>query len=249
MIDFHKQLAIIPEVYETAQLQDNLEHSGGISLSWKSADDTEIPIGSHITYPVKNEDDDMWKAQEIWRNDRIWNKSHIASIRYILIDPYAPTRQGIYYKYDPQFKHPQALLDRTPFWIRSMDAESKPINLRTTSYTGMPWTIAKKLVDFLAEYANETDDTFFAETVGLIKEDGVWYSPWEVNIPEPAYGVDTAAIISVPFDGCSIKGAADAIANAMGCNVYWDCPLYRWYYHTRRDIQLLPCLRRYYEYG
>lgn len=201
MIDFHTQLSIIPAVYETATLQDNLEHSGGITLSWKAKTDDEIPVGSFITY---------------------------GGIRYILLDQYAPTRESkIHYQYNSTFKHPTNLLDRVPFWIKMKDAQGQDLNLRTTSFTGLPHTIAQKLCDFMAEYANETGDEFFAETVGLElthegqdwdAETNPWKATWTFNIPD----TNDKAIITVPFDGSSIKGAANAIADAMACNVFWD---------------------------
>lgn len=202
-----QQSNIVPKVYDSAQLQDNLEHSGGISLSWKSKTDGEIPIGSYVTYN---------------------------GLRYILLDPYAPSKEGgpkntraCYYKYDVQFKHPQGLLDKTPLWFDSRDAYGNPIELRTTSYTGYPYVIVKKVVDFMAEYANKMNDDFFAEAVGLTKDgNNKWQSTWTFNITAQVdqYGIPTnkSAIITVGFDGSSIKGAIDSIADAMGCNVYWD---------------------------
>lgn len=202
-----QQSNIVPKVYDSAQLQDNLEHSGGISLSWKSKTDGEIPMGSYVTYN---------------------------GLRYILLDPYAPSKEGgpkntraCYYKYDVQFKHPQGLLDKTPLWFDSRDAYGNPIELRTTSYTGYPYVIVKKVVDFMAEYANKMNDDFFAEAVGLTKDgNNKWQSTWTFNITAQVdqYGIpiNKSAIISVGFDGASIKGAIDSIADKMGCNVYWD---------------------------
>lgn len=190
MIGFHEQLPIIAEQYETAELQDNLEHSGGISLSWKSRTDDEIPLGAYITYE---------------------------GIRYVLLEPYAPTKAGpTHYTYNPTFKHPQNLLDRIPFWIKSRDSEGKEIALRTTSYTGFPGTIAQKLVDFFAEYAG-TGDEFFRDTVGT---DWAFDMPFAVD--NDGRIIDTHTIITVGFDGCTIKSAATAIADAMGCNVFFD---------------------------
>lgn len=208
MIDFHGQLKLqyptkdyIPVVYESAELQDNLEHSGGITISWNAATDDEIPMGAYVTY---------------------------GGMRYILLEPYAPNKASAvpHYRYEPQFKHPQNMLDRIPFWIKSLDASGTPINLQTTSFTGYPHTIAKKLVDFLAEYANDTGDTFFADTMGLTYDESTgWSTSWKYDIPGTL--IDNVirsehVIITVGFDGCSIKSAANAIADAMGCNVFWD---------------------------
>lgn len=191
MIDFHSQLSIIPEVYETATLQDNLEHSGGITVSWKAKTDGEIPIGSYITYN---------------------------GTRYILLEQYAPTRQdAVHYRYDPTFRHPMGLIDRTPFWIRSKDSSGATIDLRTTSFTGYPGTIAKKLCDFFSEYVQETGDTFFRDTIGT---DWTFDMPFAVD--QSGRLITTHTIITVAFDSCSIKSAASAIADAMGCNVFFD---------------------------
>jgi len=192
MIDFHSQLSIIPVGYESATLQDNLEHSGGITLSWKAASDAEISLGAYITY---------------------------GGVRYILLETYAPTKESaIHWHYNPIFKHPQNMLDRIPFWIKSLDASGNPINLQTTSFTGYPHTIVQKLVDFInSEYVTETGDLFFASTMG---------SNWSFDIPSSLNnnGViqSSNVIITVPFDGCSIKSAANSIADAMGCNVFFD---------------------------
>lgn len=202
MIDFNSQLAIIPRVYETAQLQDDLEHSGGVTISWKSAESTEIPLGSYITYK---------------------------GMRYILLEPYAPSKSGIHYQYSPMFKHPQNMLDRVPFWITSRDADGNIIHLSTTSFTGTPFIIIKKICDFMAEYANEMQDDFFAETVGLELTDPTqpWNAstnPWKATwtFDDTKITETSKTIITVGFDGSSLKSAADAIASAMGCNLYWD---------------------------
>ena len=193
---------LIPTVYETAQLQDNLEHSGGVSISWKSASDVEIPLGSYITY---------------------------GGMRYILLEPYAPTKSGIHYQYSPMFKHPQNMLDRVPFWITSRDAGGNIIHLSTTSFTGTPFIIIKKICDFMAEYANEMQDDFLAETVGLELTDPTqpWNAstnPWKATwtFDDTKITETSKTIITVGFDGSSLKSAADAIASAMGCNLYWD---------------------------
>ena len=191
MIDFHSQLPIIPEVYETAELQDNLEHSGGITITWKSATDVEIPLGSYITY---------------------------GGMRYQLMQPYAPSKESkVHYKYSPTFKHPQAMLDFKPFWIKSKDADNNDIYLRTTSYTGFPYVIAQKLCDFFAEYVAVMHDTYFAETVGTD-----WTYHISAAVDEHGREINQYTIITVAFDGCSIKSAADSIAEAMGCNVFFD---------------------------
>ena len=209
MIDFHSQLSIIPAVYETATLQDNLEHSGGISISWNSAESTEIPLGAYITY---------------------------GGLRYILLEPYAPTKQSaIHYRYDPQFKHPNNLLDRIPFWITSKNSQQQTVHLRTTSFTGYPHTICQKLAEFFAEYVAEVGDAYFNNTVG---------TNWTFSLE----GVDEHAIITVPFDGCTIKSSATAIATALSCNVYFDWNLntqgkrtIRFIYGSRIDGDIYNC--------
>lgn len=203
MINFTPRGFTLPQVYESAELQDNLEHSGGITISWKSKNQDEIPIGSYVTY---------------------------RGVRYVLLDPYAPNRESkIHWKYDVQFKHPQNMLDRIPFWIKSKNAQEEDIDLKTTSYTGFPHVIAQKIVDFMAEYANKMGDAFFAETVGLTKVGNEWQSTWTYDIyklvDEQGTVKDPHCIISVSFDNCSIKSAIDTLANAMGCNVYWDWTL------------------------
>lgn len=212
MIDFHSQLEeqfpgknYIPTVYNSAELQDNLEHSGGITISWNAATDDEIPLGAYVKYPLPAADQ---------------TEAEAGTLRYILLDPYAPSKESAipHYQYQPQFKHPQNMLDRIPFWIKSLDASGSPINLKTTSYTGFPYIIAQKLCDFInSEYVTETGDSFFAATVG---------NTWTYEIPgtinSSGVVISSNVIITVSFDGCSIKSAANAIADAMGCNVYWD---------------------------
>ena len=212
MIDFHSQLEeqfpgknYIPTVYNSAELQDNLEHSGGITISWNAATDDEIPLGAYVKYPLP-------AAGQ--------TEAEAGTLRYILLDPYAPSKESAipHYQYQPQFKHPQNMLDRIPFWIKSLDAEGKSINLETTSYTGYPYIIAKKLCDFInSEYVTETGDSFFAATIG---------NTWSYEIPatlnQEGLIQSSHVIIKVGFDGCSIKSAANAIADAMGCNVFWD---------------------------
>ena len=174
-------------VYDTAMLNDNLEHSGGITLSWKSATDDELPVGASIV---------------------------LGDTKYSLLDPYAPTRNdAVSFSYSPTFLHPINRLDRVPFYISSTDSEGNPIQLSNASFTGRPSTIAQKLADFFTEYGRT--DAEFAQTFGT----------WTASL-----NVDKA-LISVNFDGCSIKAAASRIADAIGCNVFFD-----WDAHVIRFI-------------
>ena len=191
MIDFHNQLSIIPQVYETATLQDNLEHSGGIDISWNAAENTEIPVGAYITY---------------------------GGLHYILLEPYRPTKaSAVHYKYSPHFKHPQNMLDRIPFWIKSRTVEGQEINLRTVSFTGYPQTLADKIVTFFEEYANETGDTYFRTVIGTN-----WTHNLQSGEGQAALNVSNLPVVTVNFDGSSIRSAVNALADAIGCNVFFD---------------------------
>lgn len=187
MIDFHSQLAIIPTVYESARLNDNVDGTGGITISWNAATSVVIPVGASVTYK---------------------------GTKYSLLEPYTPTEgSSVHVRYEPTFLHPIARLSRVPFYISSREVGGESVDLYTSSFTGLPRTIAQKLCDFFDEYAaidSEFEQTFMYKAGERIH--------WAY-----ALGITNAnSVITVDFDGCSIKAAATRIADALGCNMFFD---------------------------
>lgn len=173
-------------VYESARLNDNLDGTGGITLSWNSAENNTIPVGTSVEYN---------------------------GTKYMVLEPYAPQKASAipHYRYEVTFKHPLARLARVPFYIRSIGSDNNPIDLHTSTFTGYVQTIAQKLADFFAEYGDEDIDREFGETFG----------PWTVDFAQTPTNV-LNQMITVDFDGCSIRSAATRIADAIGCNVFFD---------------------------
>ena len=171
-------------VYESARLNDNLDGTGGITISWNSAENNTIPVGTSVVYN---------------------------NTKYTLLEPYAPQKASAipHYRYEVTFQHPLARLARVPFYIKSTDSESNPIDLHTSTYTGYVRTIAQKLADFFTEYGEI--DTEFAATFGA----------WSTNFDQLS-SVLMTTLVTVDFDGCSIRSAATRIADAVGCNVFFD---------------------------
>lgn len=164
---------------ESAVLNDNLEHTGGITLSWNGNVNTTIPLGASIS---------------------------LDGTPYFLLDAYSPSRNSPgTFRYEPQFKHPVARLDRTPFYIQVNDGSGGVEQLGSIPFTGLASTIAQQLASHFAVYG--ATDPEFASTFGS----------WSAEIPETLN-----AIITVNFDNCSIKAAAARIADAIGCNVFFD---------------------------
>lgn len=206
-----------PEVYNSAVLEDNLEHTGGLSVSWSSSAATELPVGASLTY---------------------------GGTKYSLLEPYKPERvsSGLW-RYAPLFRHPVARLSRVPFFLTTtetsvVDGEQvqtwKP--LPTSLFTGYPQVIAGKLAAFLSEYGEHIDHEF-GETfmVGSYEDDGEGGTAY---VPGDAWSFsfgtdieDMSAIVHVNLDGCSIKTAAERIADAIGCNVFFD-----WHSKTIRFV-------------
>ena len=187
MIDFQSQY--IPEVYESARLNDNLDGTGGITVSWNSASYVQLPIGTSVIYN---------------------------GTKYSLLEPYSPNKASAipHYRYEVTFQHPLARLSRVPFYINSQYIESDNngvvqhvgIQLHTVPYTGLASTIADKLASFFMEYGQV--DSEFASTFGR----------WTCDMPASF----ATTVITVEFDGCSIRAAATRIADACGCNVFFD---------------------------
>lgn len=176
-------------VYESARLNDNLDGTGGITVSWNSASYVQLPIGTSVIYN---------------------------GTKYSLLEPYSPNKASAipHYRYEVTFQHPLARLSRVPFYINSQYIETDNngvvqhvgIQLHTVPYTGLASTIANKLASFFTEYGNV--DSEFASTFGT----------WTCDMPASF----ATTVITVEFDGCSIRAAATRIADACGCNVFFD---------------------------
>lgn len=152
--------------------------------------------------------------------------------KYSLLDPYAPTQASpLHYRYEPTFQHPIARLSRVPFYIKSTDAEHNNVNLYTSYFTGYPRTIADKLASFFNEYGDVDDE--FKGTFGA----------WTAEFEGSKSNVNT--VITVNFDGCSIKAAAARIADAIGCNVFFDWPSHviRFVVGSSLDGETYNCFR------
>lgn len=171
-------------VYESARLNDNLDGTGGITLTWNSATNNTVPVGMSV----------------------VWNDT-----KYTLLEPYAPQKASAipHYRYEVTFQHPLARLARVPFYIKSKDSEQNDIDLHTSTFTGYVQTIAQKLADFFSEYG-DVDAEF-----------GTTFGEWTTNF-EQLSSVLMTTLITVDFDGCSIRSAATRIADAVGCNVFFD---------------------------
>lgn len=169
----------LTSVYDSAVLDDNLEHTGGITLSWKSDAGTSLPVGTSV---------------------------YLGGVKYSLLDPYAPEKNdAVSWRYSPKFLHPVARLDRVPFYINVESDDDEVEQVETINFTGTAKTIATKLADHFAVYG-ATDDEFA----------GVFGS-WTADVTQ-----NENTVITVNFDGCSIKAAASRIADALGCNVFFD---------------------------
>ena len=194
-------------VYESARLNDNLDGTGGITISWNSAENNTIPVGTSVVYN---------------------------NTKYTLLEPYAPQKASAipHYRYEVTFQHPLARLARVPFYIKSTDSESNPIDLHTSTYTGYVRTIAQKLADFFTEYGEI--DTEFAATFGA----------WSTNFDQLS-SVLMTTLVTVDFDGCSIRSAATRIADAVGCNVFfdWATKTIRFISGTTIDGEYYNCFR------
>lgn len=188
MIDF-EQPFIIPEVYESAILEENVDGTGGLTISWNDSRNQCIPLGTSIMY---------------------------RDTKYSLLDPYYPRKSGaVTYRYEPTFRHPLARLGRIPFYIKSKDSQNNDVTLSASAYTGSAATIAAKLASFFLEYGaldSEFKDTFCKKKVA---------GNWDYDYAWHAEGAPSTTI-TVNFDGCSIRDAATRIADAIGCNVFFD---------------------------
>ena len=107
---------------------------------------------------------------------------------YVLMKPYAPTDQGNgSYRYDIKLSAPIALIGMKLFFKESLDSDGKTVTLYTFPYTGMVGTILEVLTGICGE--------------GSCVIEG---------------SVDTTMLISVAFDGDTVKSAAQKIADACG---------------------------------
>lgn len=165
--------------YESAVLDDNLEHSGGITVTWKSASGTTLPIGDSVYYH---------------------------DTKYSLLDAYTPERNdALTFKYSPKYLHPICRLERVPFYIEVTEQGGGTMQMSTIDFTGKASTIAAKLAQHFSVYG--ATDSEFASTFGS----------WSADMTQNAN-----TIIKVNLDGCSIKAAVSRIADALGCNVFFD---------------------------
>ena len=113
-------------VFETIQLDDNAEGSGGLSLAWNSNEFHVIPAGTTVG--------DYVLMEPYFPQDNGNGK----------------------YRYEPKFSDPVALLEKTPFILDTLDTEGHPITLFTFPFTGLPGTIIGYLEDSIkAAFGNE----------------------------------------------------------------------------------------------
>lgn len=169
----------LTSVYDSAVLDDNLEHTGGITMSWKAAAGTSLPVGTSV---------------------------YLGGVKYSLLDPYAPEKNdAVSWRYSPKFLHPVARLDRVPFYINVESDDNEVEQVETINFTGTAKTIATKLADHFAVYG--ATDSEFAGVFGS----------WTADVTQ-----NENTVITVNIDGCSIKAAASKIADALGCNVFFD---------------------------
>lgn len=113
-------------VFETIQLDDNAEGSGGLTLAWNSNEFHVIPAGATVG--------DYVLMEPYFPQDNGGGK----------------------YRYEPKFSDPVALLEKTPFILDTLDTEGHPITLFTFPFTGLPGTIIGYLEDSIkAAFGNE----------------------------------------------------------------------------------------------
>ena len=141
-----------------------------------------------------------------------WNSTDNASIPvgtacsidsdYILFSTYHPSQQNAYgYRYSVKFLHRMAQLDYLPFYFKTQavtgvdgsgNVTYENVVLSTYPYTGNISTIANALATCLSDHGDL--GTWTADTSGL----------------------SNSVTASISFDGATIKGAAQAIADAFG---------------------------------
>lgn len=121
---------------------------------------------------------------------------------YILFSTYHPSQQNAYgYRYSVKFLHRMAQLDYLPFYFKTQavtgvdgsgNVTYENVVLSTYPYTGNISTIANALATCLSDHGDL--GTWTADTSGL----------------------SNSVTASISFDGATIKGAAQAIADAFG---------------------------------
>ena len=153
-------------VFETIQLDEDADGNGGLTIGWNSDEFHVIPAGTKVG-------------------------------EYILMEPYFPQDNGGgKFRYEPKFSDPVALLEKTPFIFKTMDAEGGNLDLFTFPFTGLAGTIIGKLQD----------------AIRLALGDNSWLC---------VTGQGITASITVDFDGDTLKSAAQKIAQACGCTLHY----------------------------
>lgn len=182
-------------IYESATLNDNLDHSGGLTIAWNSDSGAPLEVGTSVEY---------------------------GGLKYSLLDPYTPSKAGpCHWRYEPCFRHPAARLSRVPFFLKMVTSEledgvtyTDDVQLNTTYFTGYPSTVFAWFTKVFADIGEDDDEfaaTFGSCNAGMFNADGTAVS----NVDEIGY-------ITVNFDNCSISEAANKVGEALGCNVFFD---------------------------
>lgn len=152
--------------FEIIQLDEDADGNGGLTLGWNSNENHVIPAGTKVG-------------------------------EYVLMEPYFPQDNGGgKYRYEPKFSDPVALLEKTPFIFKTMDAEGDNLDLFTFPFTGLAGTIIGKLQDAIRQALG--DNSWLCVT-----------------------GQGITASITVDFDGDTLKSAAQKIAQACGCTLHY----------------------------
>lgn len=112
-IDDNKLLDAI--LTESAEHEQELGKSDFVKLLWESDTKVTIPAGAYIV-PFAD------------------------SLKYRLLDSYAPSESDNGFKYTPEFQHPLMLLGRIPFLYATKDADGNDIKQQEWSFDGLTVT-------------------------------------------------------------------------------------------------------------
>ena len=117
---------------------------------------------------------------------------------YVMLETYAPTGSGDgIYQWSPKFSDISSILGKTLFFKTVETTDGGTLTLYTFSYTGPASTLIADLQTYLSTLSGA----------------------WRVSASDAL--LSSEEVISVSFDGDTVKSAVTKIADACGVNVYY----------------------------
>lgn len=168
-------------ISKEAKWERDMSTCNYISLPFNAAIEVVLPVGAYIehTYYIDN-------VRKVTR-------------KFLLLEPYEPKQiNEMSWKYEPEFQHPEMILGKVPFYIKTKNSQNKDIHQTSFQYR----TTIDKFANLITSFLNDE----------IKLEDCGWIVRFQ-DVPVKA--------ITVNFNDYDVRSALTAIVKAIGNNYEW----------------------------